>query len=75
MKYTIEAATELTLRYIEFLIESCQVKVTCGCDSGIMCEHSVCKDKTLDSWHETQICILHFALTVVSCPFFCQQMW
>ena len=28
------------------------------------------RQKCPDSWHETQICLLHFALTVVSFPFF-----
>jgi len=47
MEYTSEAAPELTLSYIKLLIESCQMKVICGCDSGIMREHSVCKDKNI----------------------------
>jgi hypothetical protein len=53
MKRTIEAATELTVSYIKLLIESCQMKVVCGCDSGIMCEHGVCKDKNV----KTSLCI------------------
>jgi len=47
MEYNIEATTELTLSYIKLLIESCQMKLICGCDSGIMCEHSICKDKNV----------------------------